>query len=155
LNLINDIQNTIQINNVSASSGQGTNGVVAMFTGLQNNLVDSSIYMSNGNVGIGITTPNYLFQVNGSTFFNTVAIGNSIVDVNNNTILSTGTSLQIGSTSNTIPLYLYTGSGTPAIIIDSCNNVTISTPLLNYIINVSLGPQFFWGVGGYLYVNAS
>jgi len=144
LNKVIDIQNSVQEggNNIS-----GTPGVIPMFDSGTNPLIDSSIYMLGGFVGVKTNNPKYPLDVDGSTKVKTLYIENSIRDTSNNILIGYGSPLQLGSDTVFREMEMYTGNVNPAISIDTSNYVTFDKKLTQYLIESSLGNSFYWNVG--------
>lgn len=113
-----------QLNGLSSDIA-GPLGNIAMFSGLDatDPLIESSIYMDNGNVGINTTTPKFKLEVDGSVKTLDITIENAIRDTGGNVILGYGSPLQLGSSTNYREIAMYTGSSDPAVFIDTSNNV--------------------------------
>lgn len=90
LNSIVSLQHSI--NGISRDI-TGSESAIAMFSSGSNPLIDSSIYMWNGNVGVKTNRPAYDFQVNGSIGADNVFVKESIKDFNGNILLGSGSYL--------------------------------------------------------------
>ena len=144
LNKVNDIQNSVQ---TIQSNIKGTPNTIAMFDSGVDPLIDSSIYMKDGFVGIKTNTPKYPLEVDGSTKVKTLYIENSIRDTSNNILLGYGSPLQLGSNTNFREVDIYTGNINSAIHIDISNNVSFDQKLADYLAESSLGNSFYWNAG--------
>ena len=119
LNQINDLQ--YQVNDIAVDI-TGTENTIAMFSDGDDPLIDSSIYMKNGKVGIFNNNPAYKVHIDASVKVKDLIIENAIRDTSGNILLGYGSPLQIGSSTNNRNTVFYTGSNGPGLILDSCNN---------------------------------
>ena len=85
LNSISDLQ--YQVNDI-ARDIVGTENTIAMFAAGDDPIVDSSIYMYNGKIGLHTNRPVYPVQIDSSIKVKDVIIENNIIDVSNNVLLS-------------------------------------------------------------------
>jgi len=122
-NLINQINNIQNIVNDVTQDIQGTENVLAMFSSGSDPLVDSSVYMKNGNVGVKTDNPQYPFEVNGTTKAKSIIIENAIKDTSGHILLGYGSPLQLGSSTNYREIAMYTGNPNYGLRIDTSNNV--------------------------------
>jgi hypothetical protein len=171
LNQITDLQQSV--NNISRDI-VGTENTIAMFTGGDDPIGDSSIYMNHGNIGIFTQNPAWGFEVDSSVKVLDLIIENAIRDISGNILLGYGSPLQIGSSTNNRPMVFYTGNMGPSFTIDVCNNVRFPQTVyfdgsvvgisnnagtfINsglYVQQASLGTGLVWGINGLLYVDVS
>jgi len=125
LNELNTLE--YRINDVTTDI-QGTANTIAMFADGDDPLVESSIYMKFGNIGINTNDPQYPLDIRGITKTRDIIIENAIKDTSGNVILGYGSPLQIGSSTNFRDVVIYVGNPTPALYIDaSYNNVLAGT----------------------------
>jgi len=167
--LMNDVTALkYQVNDI-ARDITGTEGTVAIFSDGDDPLVDSSIFMKNGKIGLFNNNPTWPVQIDASLKTKDIYIENAIRDVSGNILLGYGSPLQIGSSTGSREIVFYSGQGTPAFMIDLSSNVTfINTvqfdgsildsngqelAIEDVISEASLGPQFYWQDGS-LMVNA-
>jgi len=145
LNQMNTLQQ--QVNNLDVGI-KGTENAITMFASGNDPLIDSSIYMKNGNIGFFNTNPAFPVQIDASLKVKDIYIENAIRDTNGNILLGYGSPQQLGSSTNFRELDIYTGNSTPAIHIDTNNNVFINNiPTSSYIPETSLGTTFVWTAG--------
>lgn len=85
LNSISDLQ--YQVNDI-ARDIVGTENTISMFAAGDDPLVDSSIYMYNGKIGLYTNRPAYPVEIDSSIKVKDVIIENNIIDVSNNVLLS-------------------------------------------------------------------
>ena len=107
-----------------------------MFDSGADPIIDSSIYMNNGFIGIKINNPLYPLQVDGSAKVNSLYIEDSIRDTSNNILLGYGSPLQLGANTNFREVDIYTGNINPAIHVDVSNNVSFDQKLFNYLFSL-------------------
>lgn len=167
--LMNDVTALkYQVNDI-ARDITGTEGTVAIFSDGDDPLVDSSIFMKNGKIGLFNNNPTWPVQIDASLKTKDIYVENAIRDVSGNILLGYGSPLQIGSSTGSREIVFYSGQGTPAFMIDLSSNVTfINTvqfdgsildsngqelAIEDVISEASLGPQFYWQDGS-LMVNA-
>jgi hypothetical protein len=142
-----------QVNDIAVDI-QGTENAIAMFSAGDDPLVESSIYMKSGKVGIFNANPDFPFQVDASSKMKDIYINKAIRDVSGNVILSYGSPLQLGSSTNYREIALYTGGLTPALTIDTSNKVSIpSFTSPSVVLNSSIGTGLAWGPAGTLDVS--
>jgi hypothetical protein len=148
-NEVTDIQN--QLNTLTRDI-TGTPGSLSMFIEGDDPIGDSSIYMYQGNVGIFNPKPTWPIQFDASLKTKEIYIENAIRDTSGNLLLGYGSPLTIGSSTYTRSLSFYTGSSTPAMMIDSSGHMTLdpSIKLGNYVSESSLGTYFYWDASGNL-----
>jgi hypothetical protein len=145
LNQMNSLQQ--QVNNLDIGI-QGTENAITMFASGNDPLIDSSIYMKNGNVGFFNINPTFPVQIDASLKTKDIYIENAIKDTSGNILLGFGSPQQLGSKTNFRELDIYTGNNTPAIHIDTSNNVFINNiATSSYISETSLGTSFIWTTG--------
>jgi hypothetical protein len=154
-NMMNQLDSLQQeVNNIEIGI-QGTENALAMFASGDDPLIDSSIYMKNGNIGVFNDNPSYPAQIDKTLKTKDIIIENSIKDTSGNIILGYGSPLTLGSTTNFREVDIYTGNATPAIHIDASNNVSFNNVSLGTFINESsLGAGFVWN-GGILDVSTA
>lgn len=111
-----------QVNDIGRDIA-GTPNVIPMFTNGDDPIIDSSIYMRFGNVGIQTAEPLYPLHVVGTTKTDDIIIQNAIRDISNNVILGYGSPLQLGASTNSREINIYTGNLQSAIHIDTSNNI--------------------------------
>ncbi len=118
---------TFSVNNISRNIAGPVNNI-PMFAGVDADdpLIESSIYMSFGKVGIGITEPDYLLHVNGSAKVDDITIENAIRDTSGNVLLGYGSPLQLGASTNERAISMYVGQNTPALFIDTSGNINFA-----------------------------
>lgn len=142
-----------QVNDIAVDI-QGTENAIAMFSAGDDPLVETSIYMKSGKVGIFNANPDFPFQVDASSKMKDIYINKAIRDVSGNVILSYGSPLQLGSSTNYREIALYTGGLTPALTIDTSNKVSIpSFTSPSVVLNSSIGTGLAWGPSGTLDVS--
>ena len=124
LNKIDSIQN--QVNDIN-SDIQGEPGTIAMFADGDDPLVESSIYMSFGKVGIGTNDPQFPFQIDVSTKATDIYIENAIRDTGGNVLLGYGSPLRLGSSTNYREVEIYTGDNQPFFRIDTSGNILLNS----------------------------
>lgn len=124
--ILNDLQALqYQVNDIGKDI-KGTENAIAMFADGDDPLVESSIYMRQGNVGVANNNPQYPLHVSGTTKLDEVIIQNAIRDTSGNILLGYGSPLQIGSSTNYREVNIYTGNNNPAFHFDTSNNSTIN-----------------------------
>lgn len=172
-NLLADLQ--YQVNDVIGDV-TGTNNTIAMFQDGDDPLIDSSIYMEDGMIGIFNPDPSYALHVDASlSKFMDIMIENAIKDTSGNIILGYGSPLQIGSSTNYRQVDIYTGDPSPAMSFDEAGNVNMPGNLVvtgeittingtinypSYIKEASLwmyedGGKFIWTADGSLDVSVA
>ena len=110
--------------------------------------------MKSGKVGIFNANPDFPFQVDASSKMKDIYINKAIRDVSGNVILSYGSPLQLGSSTNYREVVIYTGGLTPALTIDTSNKVNIpSFTSPSVVLNSSIGTGLAWGPAGTLDVS--
>lgn len=144
LNELNQLE--LAVNDVTKDI-VGTENTIALFSAGDDPLVDSSIYMKNGNIGLFNNAPEWPVQIDASLKVKDIYIEKSIKDASGNNLLSYGSPLSLGSSTNSREIYIYTGNLTPAIFIDTSNNVSIPALEGNFIKESSLGTSFIWTGG--------
>ena len=122
-NQINALQ--WQLNDIGRDI-QGNTGTVPLFSDGDDPLIESSIYMSHGKIGIFETNPQYAVHIDGSIKTLDITIENAIRDTSGNIILGYGSPLQLGSSTNYREVEIFTGYPDPAIRIDASNNINLS-----------------------------
>lgn len=121
--ILNDIQQIeYQVNDIGRDI-QGTANTLALFADGDDPLVDSSVYMRFGNVGIKNKNPQYPFHISGTTKADEIIIENAIRDTSGNVILGYGSPLQIGSSTNYREIDMYIGDNNPAVTIDTSSHM--------------------------------
>jgi hypothetical protein len=145
LNQMNSLQQ--EVNNLGVGI-QGTENAITMFASGNDPLIDSSIYMKNGKIGLFNNDPAFPVQIDASLKTKDIYIENAIRDTNGNILLGYGSPQQLGSKTNFRELDIYTGNNTPAIHIDTSNNVFINNiATSSYVTETSLGTSFIWNAG--------
>jgi hypothetical protein len=125
---ISDLQ--YQVNDVVTNKNiSGTNDNIAMFQDGDDPLIDSSIYMRFGNVGVFTNNPQYDFHVAGDIKTEDITIENAIRDTSANVLLSYGSPLQLGASTNWRNINIYAGNQFPLMTIDGSNSVTVDSSL--------------------------
>jgi hypothetical protein len=104
----------------------GTAGTLALFSDGDDPLIDSSIYMKSGRVGIFNNNPFYDVQINGDVKVMELIIENAIKDTSGNIILGYGSPIQIGSSTNYRGVDVYVGSITPVFSLDTSSHTHIA-----------------------------
>lgn len=127
-----------QVNDISRDIN-GEANTIAMFANGDDPLVESSIYMRFGKVGIQKQEPEYPLHIGGTTKTDEIIIENAIRDTSNNILLGYGSPLQVGASTNDREIHMYVGNLDPIIIIDS-SFMKINTEV---------------SIGGNLYVDGS
>ena len=122
-NNLTEVQNKV---NEIGRDITGVPGTIAMFSNGTDPLVESSIYMKYGKVGIFNNDPKYGLDIDSSVRMLDLTIQNSIRDASNNILLGYGSPLQLGSTTNFREVEIYTGNDSPAVYIDISNNILLS-----------------------------
>jgi hypothetical protein len=121
--ILNDLQALqFQVNDIGRDI-QGETNTIAMFADGDDPLVESSIYMKFGNVGVKNDNPKYPLHISGTTKADEIIIENAIRDVSGNILLGYGSPLQIGASTNYREVEVYTGGSDPGIKVDTSNNV--------------------------------
>jgi len=179
--IINDLQALqFQVNDIGRDIA-GVPNTIAMFANGDDPLVESSIYMRFGNIGVNMNMPQYPFHIVGTTKADEIIIENAIRDTSGNILLGYGSPLQLGASTNYREVDVYTGNIKSALHFDTSNNASFRgdvsvaknfyadgssymrdlfvTNILSssfdfeksYIADGSVGPQFLWN-NGYLEV---
>jgi hypothetical protein len=125
---------------------KGTAGALTMFSDGSDPLIESSIFMASGNIGFFNPQPTWPVQIDASLKTKDIYIEKSIKDVSGNNLLSYGSPMNLGSSTNFREISFYTGNPLPAIFIDTSNNVLIPA-LGNFLKESSLGTSFIWAGG--------
>jgi len=125
-NSLADLQ--YQVNDV-VTDITGTNNVIAMFQDGDDPIIDSSIYMRYGNVGVFTNNPQSPFHVNSNMQTKEIIIENAVKDTSGNILLGYGSPLQIGASTNYRNVNIYTGLVAPKMTIDSSSLITIDASL--------------------------
>ena len=119
-NNLTDIQS--QVNSVTREIS-GTEFTIPIFSNGDDPLVDSSIYMRNGNVGIHTRNPLYTLDVSGNIKTKNITVEYAVKDTSDNLLIGYGTSyknpLQIGASTNTRPIEFYPGYARSIVINDA------------------------------------
>jgi hypothetical protein len=108
---------------------QGTANTLAMFANGDDPLIDSSIFMKFGNIGINNNNPQYPLHITGTTKTDNIIIENNIKDTSGNILLGYGSPLQIGSSTNYRNVAIYTGNVTPDIYLDASGCIDFNIDL--------------------------
>jgi hypothetical protein len=111
-----------QVNDIGRDI-KGVPGTIAMFDAGDDPLVESSIYMNRGKIGLFTNDPQWPVQVDASLKTKDIYIEKSIRDTSGNILIGYGSPLQIGSTTVDREMTLNTGNLGPAISIDPLNNI--------------------------------
>jgi hypothetical protein len=128
-NLLADLQ--YQVNDLIGDV-KGTNNTIAMFQDGDDPLIDSSIYMDEGKIGIFNPEPSYGFQVDTSlSKFMNIMIQNAIVDTSQNIILGYGSPLQIGASTYQRGVNVYDGDASAAISVLN-NKINVKSNSINF-----------------------
>lgn len=127
--IINDLDELKLVVNDIGQDITGTPNSLALFALGNDPLVDSSVYMRFGNVGIKNNNPLYPLHISGTTKADEIIIENSIKDTSGNILLGYGSPLQLGSSTNYRDVNIFTGGLTPALKVDSSNNINIERDL--------------------------
>ncbi len=143
LNELNQLE--FAVNDIGADI-KGTAGTLALFSDGEDPLIDSSLYMAAGKIGFFNPQPTWPIQMDASLKTKDIYIEKSIKDVSGNNLLSYGSPINLGSSTNFREIGLYTGNSSPAIFIDTSNNVSIPA-LENFLKESSLGASFIWAGG--------
>jgi len=123
--ILNDVQALqYQVNDIGRDI-QGTANTVAMFADGDDPLVESSIYMKFGNVGVQTDDPQYPLEIDGTTKADDVIIENAIKDTSGNILLGYGSPLQLGSSTNYREVDIYTGGVNPVVTIDTSSDIVM------------------------------
>ena len=144
--MLNDLQQVQNELNDLTQEVKGTENTIPLFSSGTDPLIDSSIYMENGNIGLFNNHPTWPVQIDASLKAKDIYIEKAIRDVSGNILLNYGSPLQFGDPSNFRGMTFYTGNATPAIYIDTSNNVIIPA-LGNFLKESSLGTSFIWTGG--------
>ena len=132
--ILNDLQALQwQVNDIGRDI-TGTANTLALFADGDDPLVDSSVYMRFGNVGVHINEPKYPFHVVGDTKVDDIIIENAVRDTSGNVLLGYGSPLQLGASTNNRAIDMYAGGLNPLFHLDSSGlsintDVSISTNL--------------------------
>lgn len=143
LNAIQQLQ--YQVNDIGKDI-TGTPGSVAMFSAGDDPLIETSIYMAAGKIGFFNNQPTWPVQIDASLKTKDIYIEKAIRDVSGNNLLSWGSPLRLGSSTNLREVEVYSGNLDPAISVDTNNNVSIPK-LGNFLKESSLGIGFAWNPG--------
>jgi hypothetical protein len=122
LNNLEDLQ--YQVSDIGRDI-EGTENAIAMFSSGDDPLIDSSIYMRFGNVGVQTNDPEYPLHVVGTTKADEIIIENAIRDTSLNVLLGYGSPLQLGASTNYRGVDIYIGGEDPVITIDTSANIEI------------------------------
>lgn len=158
---VNDIQRDIA----------GTENALAMFADGDDPLVDSSIYMKFGKIGLFTDDPKWPVQIDASVKSKDIYIEKAIRDTSGNILIGYGSPLQIGSSTDNKELSIYS-SGTISAAMDTSirffkdihlagqlfdqSGQPISSESGIYVAEASLGNSFSWIVNpGFLEVDVS
>lgn len=124
LNSLTSLQN--KVNDIGTDI-QGEAGTIPLFSDGDDPLIESSIYMKFGRVGVFNNDPKWGLHVDSSVKTKEIVIENAIRDTSNNILLGYGSPLQIGSSTNYRKVNIYTGNNTPNISLDTSNNVVFNS----------------------------
>ena len=113
-----------QVNDIGRDI-QGVANNVAMFADGDDPLVESSIYMRFGNVGVQTDSPEYPLHIMGTTKTDEIIIENAIRDTSGNILLGYGSPLQLGASTNYRGVDIYIGDNTPVWSADTSGHVSI------------------------------
>ena len=123
-----------QVNDISRDIA-GVPNTIAMFADGDDPLVEASIYMRFGNVGVQVPEPTYPLHVSGTTKADDIIIENAIRDTSNNVLLGYGSPLQLGASTNNRGINMYVGGLSPIMSIDP-SGIKINT-------DVSIGKNLY------------
>jgi hypothetical protein len=98
-----------QVNDITQDIG-GTAGAIAMFADGDDPLVDSSIYQKFDKIGFFNNNPDWPIQMDASLKTKDIYIEKAIRDVSGNILISYGSPLQLGSSTNDRSIVVYTDS---------------------------------------------
>lgn len=110
-----------QVNDIGKDI-KGEAGTVPLFSDGDDPLIESSIYMKWGRVGIFNKDPQYGLHIDVSVKTKDIILENAIRDTSDNILLGYGSPLQLGASSNFREIDFYTGNITPVIQIDTSNH---------------------------------
>ena len=122
--ILNDIETLqFQVGDIGRDI-TGTTNTIGMFDSGSNPLIDSSIYMRFGNVGIQTPDPEYPLHVVGNTKTDDIIIESAIRDTSENVLIGYGSlgyggSLQIGASTYDRTMEFYPGAQRAMAISDS------------------------------------
>jgi len=117
-----------QVNDIGQDI-QGVAGTVPLFSDGDDPLIESSIYMKYGRIGVFETDPQWGVHIDSSVKMKDLVIENAVRDTSNNIILGYGSPLQLGASTNYRQVNIYTGNNTAAIQIDTSNHISINGDL--------------------------
>jgi len=128
-NIITDLQ--YQINDVVVDI-KGTNNTIPLFIDGDDPLVDSSIYMRSGKIGMFNNDPKYDVHLSGDIKVDDIHFENSIKDASTNTILSyDSNTINLGLNNVSKDIYFYAGIDTsPKAVINSAGNLLVSNTVV-------------------------
>jgi len=122
LDAISDIE--YQLTDI-ATDIKGTENTIPMFSSGDDPLIDSSIYMKYGRVGIFTPTPKYPVEIDSSVKVKDLIIEKGIYDTSGNLLIGYGSPIQIGSSTRTQEIVFYAGYSSPILNIDASRNLRI------------------------------
>lgn len=114
-----------QVNDISRDIA-GVPNTIAMFADGDDPIVESSIYMRFGNVGVQVSEPEYPLHIGGTTKADDIIIENAIKDTSGNILLGYGSPLQLGASTNNRGINMYVGGLSPVMSIDA-SGIKINT----------------------------
>lgn len=120
LNRLINVEN--QVNDISRDI-QGDEGTVPLFSDGEDPLIESSIYMRFGRIGIFNKDPQFGVDIDSSVKTKDITIENAIRDTSGNVILGYGSPLRLGASTNYRNVEVYSGNVNPNIIVDSSNRI--------------------------------
>lgn len=111
-----------QVNDVAIDI-KGSNNTIALFADGDDPLVDSSIYMRFGKIGMFNQDPRYDLHLDGNLKAKNVLIDSMIKDASENNLLSYNNTINIGSSTVSKNIKFYTGRATNVAEIDTTGNI--------------------------------
>lgn len=117
--IISDLQ--YQVNDV-ATDIKGTTNTIPLFTDGDDPLVDSSIYMRYGNVGLLTNDPQYDVHILGDLKVEDIIFENSIKDASENVVFSSDDYINVGNQYLSKNIRFYTGNDNNVAEIDTDGN---------------------------------
>lgn len=123
LNKVLDLENTV--NDIERDI-TGTENTIALFSEGDDPLVDSSIYMKYGRIGLFNNDPQWPVHIDACVKAYDIIIENAIRDASYNILLGYGSPLQIGASTNYREVNIYNGGGTPVLSIDTSSRINLN-----------------------------
>jgi len=130
--LVNDLTELEYVVDDIGRDITGTENTVPLFSSGDDPLIDSSIYMKNGRIGIFTNDPKYSLHIDSSMKVRDIILESAIRDVSQNVLLSYGSPLQIGASTNNRSIEFYSGDRNYIMRLDSSKNVYIDGSLHVY-----------------------